>query len=112
MGRLLEAWPPEASAVIPGSGGPLGMEPLCAGYRTRALPKIGQVLESSGRSMEDALRVLEVCYVPPRVLGSAEELSRAFTNVNTRADAEAARSPHRAGIPHGHSRELGEEEDV
>ena len=88
VGRILGAWPSHAPAAIPGSRGPLGMEPLCAGYRKGCLPLVEEVAASDRPTMMRALGSMGAYRVSPEVLGTDEELARAFTNVNTSRDAQ------------------------
>lgn len=83
VGRILRRWPSDALAVVPGSHGPLGFEPLCAGYDVRGLPEVEQLIGSGQRSMEAALNRMKAVRIPPSELGSEEELAQAFTNLNT-----------------------------
>ncbi len=83
VGRILRRWPVDVLAVVPGSPGPLGFEPLCAGYRVRGLPGVEEVIRTGKRSMEDALTKLGAHRIPSADLGSPEILALAFTNVNT-----------------------------
>jgi molybdopterin-guanine dinucleotide biosynthesis protein A len=83
IGRILGSWPAGVRAVVPGSHGPLGFEPLCAGYEVSGLPELESLIESGRRSMESALELMGAYHVPPASLGDPEELALAFTNVNT-----------------------------
>jgi molybdopterin-guanine dinucleotide biosynthesis protein A len=83
IGRILGSWPAGARAVVPGSHGPLGFEPLCGGYEISGLPELEKLIESGQRSMESALNLMGAFRIPPARLGSPEELALAFTNVNT-----------------------------
>jgi molybdopterin-guanine dinucleotide biosynthesis protein A len=89
VGQILAHWPPGSPASIPTSRGPLGFEPLCAAYSVAALPSAMAVIHSDLRSME---RFLEEMGVSPVELSgwTEEELALAFTNVNTRDDAQRA----------------------
>jgi molybdopterin-guanine dinucleotide biosynthesis protein A len=84
IGRILSAWPPDMAAVVPGSPGPLGFEPLCAGYSVRGLEELEDAIRAGRRSMEDALSRLGGHRVPVTALGSPDEVELAFTNVNTK----------------------------
>lgn len=90
IGKILTAWPVESATVVPGSHGPLGFEPLCAAYDVECLPAVEELLSSSKRSMEALLERVGTFRIPPEALGAREDLNVAFTNVNTRAEAEAA----------------------
>lgn len=90
VGKILEAWPSGSQAVVPESEGPLGAEPLCAGYGVECLPVVEGLLEEGELAMERLLERTRVTRVEPEKLGSADALRRAFTNVNTPADARRA----------------------
>jgi len=83
VGRILRRWPSDSRAVVPGSHGPLGFEPLCAGYEVVGLPGVEELIRAGKRSMESALDQMGAFRIPPCELGSQEELALAFTNVNT-----------------------------
>ena len=83
VGRILGKWPEEAGAVVPGSFGPLGFEPLCGGYGVSGLPELENLIETGRRSMASALTRMRAHRIPPAQLGSREEVTLAFTNVNT-----------------------------
>lgn len=108
VGLILRSWPSRATAVVPESGGPLGFEPLCAGYRVDALPIIDELLEADARPVDAALARLNVHRVPASVLGSPGEVGRAFINVNTLESAGWAEkalrlraAPDSSGRAHG-----------
>lgn len=88
--RILRRWPPGSMAVVPGSHGPLGCEPLCAAYDVGGLPVLEELLREGHRTMEGALSALGAHIIPPQELGSPEEVSLAFTNVNTVEEARVA----------------------
>jgi len=90
VGRVLELWPEDATAVVPGSEGPLGMEPLCGAYGVGCLPVLEELLEEEDRSLNVVVKRIEAYRIPPTALGTREELARAFTNVNTLATAKVA----------------------
>ena len=98
VGRIIEAWPPAAAAAVPESPGPLGVEPLCGVYGVQCLAGVEEVVLSSHRSMEDALRRLGAFKIPIATLGDLEAVATAFTNVNTRMSAERARDRLEATI--------------
>ncbi len=82
VGRLLREWPPGVHAVVPESPGPLGYEPLCAGFEVAGRPVLEKVIDKGGRSMERGLEALGFHRIPMERMGTKEELERAFTNVN------------------------------
>jgi molybdopterin-guanine dinucleotide biosynthesis protein A len=90
VGTILEAWPPGSQAVVPESEGPLGAEPLCAGYGVECLSAVERLLEEGELPMEGLLGRTSVTRVEGERLGSAGALRRAFTNVNTPGDARRA----------------------
>ena len=85
--KILGFWPAQAQAVVPGSGGPLGIEPLCAAYGGGGLSAVKEATEGGSRAMERVLGAVGAFRIPPRELGDAQTLERAFTNVNTLEDA-------------------------
>ena len=90
LGSILSRWPAGSDAVVPGSYGPKGCEPLCAGYSARCLPGIQELLDGGSRAMDLALTQCAAHVIPPEDLGSREALDRAFMNVNTQEDAALA----------------------
>ena len=90
VGRILSKWPAGFQVVLPGSYGPLGFEPLCAGYEVRGLAGLEEPMSTGRRSMENALNTMSVHRIPPSDLGSREELGLAFLNVNTLETARRA----------------------
>jgi molybdopterin-guanine dinucleotide biosynthesis protein A len=90
VGRVLELWPEDAPAVVPGSQGPLGLEPLCGAYGVQCLPALEQLLREGDRSLEAVIKRISAHRIPSAALGTREELARAFTNVNTMATAKVA----------------------
>jgi molybdopterin-guanine dinucleotide biosynthesis protein A len=88
--QILAKWPPGAPMAVPGSPGPLGLEPLCACYGTAVLEMVEELLQGGRPSMDSVLRVLEVEPIPSDSLGEEGELGLAFTNVNTEESARAA----------------------
>ncbi len=86
---LLERWDGR-HAIVPGSRGPLGLEPLCAAYPVALLDVVDETLRKARRSMAELLRVIPLTVVPPAGfthLGEPEEL---FLNVNRPEDLERA----------------------
>lgn len=99
VGLILRRWPEDSPAVVPGSPGPLGFEPLCAGYEVRGLPDLEELIRTGRRSMESALAKMSAHRIPPAELGSQEELAVAFTNVNTVEMAQWAEGVLRGQFP-------------
>lgn len=76
--------------VIPESGGPREVEPLCAWYAVRCLPAIEQALSRGDRSMvsfHDDVHVQRIPLAEVRAYGDPEVM---FLNVNTPEDRERA----------------------
>jgi molybdopterin-guanine dinucleotide biosynthesis protein MobB len=90
VGRILRRWPPDAAAAVPGSHGPLGLEPLCGGYAVSGIPALEELLQGGARAMDMALDTLGAHRIPRAELGSRDALAVAFTNVNTREMAQLA----------------------
>jgi len=99
VGRILRKWPSDSRAVVPGSHGPLGFEPLCSGYEVCGLPGLEELIRIGRRSMESALDQMSAYRIPPGELGSQEELALAFTNVNTMEMAHRAEGFLRGTVP-------------
>lgn len=79
-----------ADACLPGSGGPRGMEPLCAAYGPACGPAIEAAVESGDRraiGFHDRIRVSILSGSPLAALGDPAVL---FFNVNTPDDREEA----------------------
>ncbi len=98
VGEVLASWPRDALAVVPESPGPLGVEPLCAGYRVAGLPEVRRLARGTSRSMEEVLAVLRAHRIPMDGLGGVRELSRAFANVNTPDQARALDPSEREAV--------------
>jgi molybdopterin-guanine dinucleotide biosynthesis protein A len=109
IGSILTRWPTGSLAVVPGSHGPLGFEPLCAGYSTDCLGPVQGVLESGKRAMDLALQAVGAHIIHPDELGSREELTRAFMNVNTKETAVAVAES--LGRSRGHSSPVPEDRE-
>lgn len=112
VGSIVRNWPSGALAVAPGSRGPLGFEPLCAGYAVAGLslleelregrgegPSMGESFPVKGKGfrMEDAFSRMDGAVMPEENVGAAEDLRLSFTNVNTREEASVAESVLRGG---------------
>ena len=111
IGRILQKWPDDSPAVVPGSYGPLGFEPLCAGYDVSGLLDVEDLIETGSYSLEGALTKMDAYFISPAELGSREELAVAFTNVNTGDTAQWAEGLLRGMIPPLEAERLGVEED-
>ncbi|MBT8396516.1 MAG: molybdenum cofactor guanylyltransferase [Gemmatimonadetes bacterium] len=98
IGRILDEWPHGVHAIVPESPGPLGYEPLCAGYEVAGLPLLEAAIRAGGRSMESGLEALGALRVPRDRLGTEEEVRIAFTNVNDRKRAREVEKMLRAGV--------------
>ncbi len=90
VGQILEDWPPHFPAAVPVSPGPLGFEPLCAGYSVEGLPAAESIAQSSDRSMERLLAEMGAEPLRMNRRWTKEDLTLAFTNVNTRDEARRA----------------------
>jgi molybdopterin-guanine dinucleotide biosynthesis protein A len=90
VGTILKKWPSGVQAVVPGSYGPRGFEPLCGGYSTQIIPILEKLLSNGDLAMEAVLDHVGAHRIPASELGSEEELRRAFTNVNTQEGARLA----------------------
>lgn len=90
VGAILDQWPQGAQAVVPGSFGPRGFEPLCAGYATGILPILDDLISREKLAMEAVLSAVGAHRIPASVLGKEAELRHMFTNVNTQEGARLA----------------------
>ena len=83
----------DSSALIPESLAPIGFEPFCALYRTRALPAIEAFLAAGGGAAHRFLRELGgVAWLPLRDVARFGDPERLFFSVNTAADLDRARA--------------------
>lgn len=94
-----ERGPPHA--VLPESGGPVGIEPLCAWYAPGALGPVRALLDRGERSMEGAVAALRVRRLSAEAVRELAPPGELFLNVNTpeerrRAEAILGR-PEEAG---------------
>ncbi|HEX9692762.1 MAG TPA: molybdenum cofactor guanylyltransferase [Gemmatimonadales bacterium] len=81
----------EFDAVIPGSDGPLGLEPLCAIYRPSCLPSIVRALDRGDYRMIGFHQDIRVHVVPLECVRPFGDPETMFFNVNTPADLTRAR---------------------
>jgi len=100
VGRILSSWPPTTPVAVPESPGPLGFEPLCAGYLDVMIPVVEEILAEGPQPVDAALKRVRVHRVPAPYLGTREELVAAFTNVNTRESARWCESVLRDRMAH------------
>lgn len=83
-------------------------EPLCAAYGTSCLATLKRRLADGHRSLAGLLDEVGAHRIPMESLGSDEEISSAFTNVNTPADAAKVETMLTRSMPAlGGSRRLG-----
>lgn len=99
LGRLVElargevagaGGEPPPDVVLPASGGPRGVEPLCAWYSTRCIEAIRAAIERGERaavSFHDDVRVM---VVPEEEVRSYGDPAVLFLNVNTPGERERA----------------------
>ena len=83
---LWERATPEWDAVIPERQGQL--EPLCAVYRTTAIPKLQAFLETGQRAAHKAVATLNACIVREAELRALDPALACFINLNTPQDLE------------------------
>jgi molybdopterin-guanine dinucleotide biosynthesis protein A len=86
--RILDFRGDRKAALVPASDGPLGMEPLCAAYGMECLGPARELTRSGRRSMMALLDTFDFDLLPLEQLGDPEEVSLAFTNVNTVEDGK------------------------
>jgi molybdenum cofactor guanylyltransferase len=77
-------------AVVPESGGPKQVEPLCAWYPASASGEVDARLHDEGRSLAQLLTIVPVRRIPLAEVQSFGDPSTLFLNVNTPADQERA----------------------
>lgn len=88
--RRLLAEADGAEAVLPESGGPRGVEPLCAYYSVRCLPAIEAALERRALAAVAFLDQVRVRKIPAAEVERLGPAGTPFLNVNSRADLERA----------------------
>lgn len=91
--RALAAGLTSADACLPSSGGPRGVEPLCAGYGPACGPAIEQCLNEGDLRAIGFHRLIRVGILPIESVSGLVDPALAFFNVNTANDlAEAEAS--------------------
>lgn len=73
----------DRKALVPASPGPLGLEPLCAGYDVGCLTTVQDLVAAGRRSMMGLLDQVGYTLVPVGTLGGVEAAGMGFRNVNT-----------------------------
>lgn len=79
----------DAEAVVPAPGG--RWQPLCAVYAAAAAPRLRQAIDEHRWRVRDAVAALDVAVLDDDALAPFDRAARLLTNVNTPADAQAAR---------------------
>lgn len=85
-----------ADAVVPESGGPRGVEPLCAWYSVRCLPEIERTIGEGERRVHRLIDRIRAELIPLDEIRRAGDPHILFQNVNTPEDlrgAEARATP-------------------
>lgn len=77
-------------AVLPESGGPVGVEPLCAWYASGALEPVRGLLDRGERSMEGAVAALRIRRLSLGAVEAVGPPGELFLNVNTREERRRA----------------------
>jgi molybdopterin-guanine dinucleotide biosynthesis protein MobB len=81
----------EADAVVPESGGRRGLEPLCAWYSVRCLPRVERMIaEGEGRVHRLLIGGVRADVIPLAEVRRAGDPDRIFLNINTADDLRAA----------------------
>jgi molybdopterin-guanine dinucleotide biosynthesis protein A len=88
IARLLEAGGEETDAVIPRL--PEGLEPLCAVYSRRLIPRINELLDGGEKRVRLAVEHARTAYVDVDELRRDDPLLLTFFNINTPEDLEKA----------------------
>jgi len=86
-----------ADVVAAESDGPLGLEPLCAVYRTSCLPVIEARLDAGEHALGGLIRALTTDIVPLKEVERFGDPGILFLNVNT--PEQHARAIEAAGLP-------------
>ncbi len=87
--RIARSFDP-ARPTVPASGGPLGIEPLCACYPVSLVSAVEESLGEGRFGMGKFVRAASPVVVTRDQLALVADLERVFFNVNTPADAERA----------------------
>jgi molybdopterin-guanine dinucleotide biosynthesis protein A len=90
--RLLAERLAAADAVLPASGGPRGVEPLCAGYGPGCLAPMERALDCGDFRAVAFLPEVRVTIVPEETVRTFGDPDVLFFNVNTPQDLERAES--------------------
>jgi molybdopterin-guanine dinucleotide biosynthesis protein A len=90
LGRLAEGAARGADVVVPESGGPRGVEPLCAYYSTRCIAAIEQQLERDDVHVIGFYDDVVVECVPIAEVRAYGDPQMLFLNVNTPEERERA----------------------
>ena len=88
IARLLEAGGEEIDAVIPRL--PEGLEPLCAVYSSRLIPRINELLDGGEKRVRLAVEDARTAFVDVDELRRDDPLLLTFFNINTPEDLETA----------------------
>jgi molybdopterin-guanine dinucleotide biosynthesis protein A len=86
--RLLEAGGEETDAVIPRL--PEGLEPLCAVYSRRLIPRINELLDGGEKRIRLAVKNARTDFIDVDELRRDDPLLLSFFNINTPEDLETA----------------------
>jgi molybdopterin-guanine dinucleotide biosynthesis protein A len=88
--QALAAGLAEADACLPASGGPRGMEPLCAAYGPACGPAIAAALDAGDRRAIGFHEHIKVGILTATRVGQFGDPAVLFFNVNTAGDLEEA----------------------
>jgi molybdopterin-guanine dinucleotide biosynthesis protein A len=88
IARLLEAGGEGTDAVIPRL--PKGLEPLCAVYSSRLVPRINELLDEGEKRVRLAVEHARTAFVDVDELRRDDPLLLSFFNINTPEDLETA----------------------
>jgi molybdopterin-guanine dinucleotide biosynthesis protein MobB len=80
----------EADAVVPESGGRRGMEPLCAWYSIRCLPRVERMIDEGERRMHRLVDTVRAEVIPLAEVRRIGDPGILFLNVNTVDDLHEA----------------------
>ena len=82
LARALVARAGRQRVVVPESGGPRGVEPLCAAYGVECLEPIVRALDRGDRAVISFFAEVEVCRLPLADVQEAGDPERMFFNLN------------------------------